>query len=359
MSLIGRLTASVSITTIALAKNCASFEFSKLFMRAPRVIRSGLKGSAMGLENIKRVGVVGSGLMGHGIALAFALGGYPTIMSDLGENALKEGMRKAKATARLFVDEGLVTPDQAEKAIQRITTTTELEQLAVNSDFVTEAIVDRSHDKRELFNRLDELCPPHTIITSNTSSLVLSDFASDVRRQDKIALTHYFAPPAIVPGVEVAKGPGTSDETFETTCALMVGIKHVPIRVLKELPGYLLNRIQGAMRNEAYRLWAEGVASAEDIDLGIRSTFGFRMPQEGPMMHYDVAGIWRWPKDVRLGPLAGLELGTEAFEKIRQRLEEGTPWFGTPESIEESGEERDRMYLRRLKDQYWSGEPGE
>ena len=192
---------------------------------------------------------------------------------------------------------------------------------------------------------------------------MLSDIGSDVGSQDKIALTHYFSPPAIVPGVEVAKGPGTSDETFETTCELMTRINHMPIRELKELPGYLLNRIQGAMMGEAFRLWAEGVATAEDIDLGVCATFGFRMPQEGPIMRYDLSGVWRWPKDARLAISARLsggadELSAEATEKIRQRVAEGTPWFGTPESFDVGTTERDRAYLRRLKEQYWSAEPG-
>ncbi len=316
----------------------------------------------MSIDEIEKVGVVGSGLMGHGIALAFAMGGYPTMMCDVNDEVLHTAMTKAAATARLFVEEGLIAAEAAEDAIGRLSTTTDLAELAANSDFVTEAIVERSQDKRELFNELDELCPPHTIIVSNTSSLVLSDFGSDVRRQDKVAVTHYFSPPAIVPGVEVAKGPGTSDETYETTYELMKRIRHVPIRVQKEMPGYLLNRLQAALSREAYRLWAEGVASAEDIDLGVRSTFGFRMPQEGPMMHYDLAGVWRWPKDVRLTMSerqtgGAANLSPEAAAKIKARLEEGTPWFEGSTS-EEALEERDRAYLRRLKAQYWAEEAG-
>ncbi|MDA1036698.1 MAG: 3-hydroxyacyl-CoA dehydrogenase family protein [Chloroflexi bacterium] len=314
----------------------------------------------MSIEDIEKVGVVGSGLMGHGIALAFAMGGYPTLMCDMSDEVLHTAMEKAAATARLFVEEGLITAEAAEDAIGRLSTTTDLAELAANSDFVTEAIVERSQDKRELFNKLDELCPPHTIIVSNTSSLVLSDFGSDVRRQDKIAVTHYFSPPAIVPGVEVARGPGTSDDTYETAYELMKRIRHVPIRINKEMPGYLLNRLQAALSREANRLWAEGVASAEDIDLGVRSTFGFRMPQEGPMMHYDLAGVWRWPKDVRLGlqsaqTQGAAELSPEAAEKIKARLEEGTPWFEGSTS-DAALEERDRAYLRRLKAQYWTEE---
>jgi 3-hydroxybutyryl-CoA dehydrogenase len=313
------------------------------------------------LGNIKKVGVVGVGTMGFGIAINFALWGYPTIMSDISDEILEQSKKRTKTAMALFVEEGLITRQQADDTIRRITTTTDLAEVAANSDFITEAIVERSEDKRELFNKLDKLCLPHTIIVSNTSSLVLSDFGADVKRQDKIAITHYFAPPHIVPGVEVAKGPGTSDETFNITYDLMKKIKKIPIRVLKELPGYLLNRIQGAMSREANRLWAEGVATAEDIELGVKSTFGFRMPHEGPMMHYDLAGIWKWPEDVRISSrtrqVSGVpELSGEAAEKIRQRMAQGRPWFVDPERFDEAIEKRDREYIRRLKELYWSKE---
>jgi len=313
------------------------------------------------LENIKKVGVVGVGTMGFGIAINFALWGYPTIMSDISDKVLQQSMKMIKSAMALFMEEGLITRQQADDTVRRIATTTDLAEVAANSDFITEAIVEKSEDKRELFNKLDKLCLPHTILASNTSGLVLSDFGADVKRQDKIVITHYFAPPHIVPGVEVAKGPGTSDETFNITYDLMKKIRKIPIRVLKELPGYLLNRIQSAMSREANRLWAEGVATAEDIELGVKSTFGFRMPHEGPMMHYDVAGIWKWPRDVRAAMSTKQvsresELSAEAAEKIRQRMAQGRPWFVDPERFDEAIEKRDREYIRRLKELYWSKE---
>ena len=313
------------------------------------------------MENIKKVGVVGVGTMGFGIAINFALWGYPTIMSDISDEIQQQSMKMIRSAMALFIEEGLITRKQADDTVRLITTTTDLAKVAANSDFITEAIIEKSEDKRELFNKLDELCPPHTILASNTSSLVLSDFGADVKRQDKIVITHYFAPPHIVPGVEVAKGPGTSDETFNTTYDLMKKIRKIPIRVLKELPGYLLNRIQSAMSREANRLWAEGVATAEDIELGVKSTFGFRMPHEGPMMHYDVAGIWKWPQDVRAAMSTRRvsresELSAKAAEKIRQRMAQGKPWFVDPERFDEAIEKRDREYIQRLKELYWSKE---
>lgn len=310
----------------------------------------------MELADIKKVGVVGGGTMGFGIAINFALGGYPTIIRDLSDALLQQSMRNIKSAMNLFVEEELITQTQADDTIRRITTTTDLEDVATQSDFITEVIVERLKDKQVLFNTLDQLCPLHTIIVSNTSGFVMSDIGADVKRQDKIGLTHYFAPPHIVPGVEVAKGPGTSDETYNITYDLLKKVKKIPIRVLKELPGYLLNRIQGAMGREASRLWAEGVATAEEIELGIQSTFGFRMPHEGPFLHYDLAGIWKWPADIRTRRRSGSESRDEAVEKISERMAEGKPWFVDPNKFDEAVEKRDREYIRRLKELYRSNE---
>ncbi|MEM7029918.1 MAG: 3-hydroxyacyl-CoA dehydrogenase family protein [Chloroflexota bacterium] len=303
----------------------------------------------MELSDIKKVGVVGSGTMGFGIAINSALWGYNTMMSDLNGEILARSMQNVQSAMQLFVEGDLISQQQADECISRLSTTTDLEELAADSDYITEAVFDRAEDKYELFNKLDALCPPQTILASNTSKLVLSDFGRDVKRQDKIVLTHYFAPPHIVPGVEVAKGPGTSDETYNLTCDLMDSVRKVPIRLKKELPGYLLNRLQGALGRETSKLWSEGMASAEDIELGIITTFGFRMPHEGPFKHYDLAGIWKWPEDIR-NPSAIQD------PKLRARMSEGTPWFVDPEKFDEAVEARDREYIQRLKTLYWSNE---
>ena len=310
----------------------------------------------MELADIKKVGVVGGGTMGFGIAINFALGGYPTIIRDLSDALLQQSMRNIKSAMDLFVEEELITQAQSDDTVSRISTTTNLETVATQSDFITEVIVERLKDKQVLFNTLDQLCPRHTIIVSNTSGFVMSDIGVGVKRQDKIGLTHYFAPPHIVPGVEVAKGPGTSDETYNITYDLLKKVKKIPIRVLKELPGYLLNRIQGAMGREASRLWAEGVATAEEIELGIQATFGFRMPHEGPFLHYDLAGIWKWPADIRTRRRRGSKPLDEAAEKISNRMAEGKPWFVDPNKFNEAVEKRDREYIRRLKELYRSEE---
>jgi len=310
----------------------------------------------MKLSDIKKIGTAGGGTMGFGISFNFALAGYPVTIYDINEQIIQKSTQRMQKAFNIFVTEELITQKVADEAFKRVTFTTDINKLA-DCDFITEVIVERLEDKQKLFAQLDKVCKPATIIASNTSSLLMSDIGKGAKRQDKIVLTHYFDPPHIVPGVEVAKGPGTTDETFEITYELMKKARKVPVKVLKEIPGYLLNTIQGAMGAMAQRLWAEGVASAEDIDLGIRASFGFRNPHEGSMMHYDLAGIWKWPKDVLIKMaernLNAPGLSEEAKKKLRDQAAAGKPWFVDPNHFEEAVEIRDREYCRRLKDLYW------
>jgi len=316
----------------------------------------------MKLEDIKKVGIVGAGTMGHGIAINFALWGYPTMLCDVSDGILEKATVKIKRDLDVFVQEGLITQKQATETMARITTTTQLERVAQNGDFITEVIPESVKDKQQLFNKLDQLCPSHTIIASNTSFLLLSEFGSEVRRQDKIAITHYFIPPHIIPGVEVAVGPGTSEETINIICDLMRKVRKVPIRVLKESSGSLVNRIQAALRREAFRVWAEGIATAEDIDLGVRATFGFRLPFDGPITHYDLSGVWRWDRDVRMAwadkqfDSAKYGLDEEVATRIKERIAQGVPWIIDPNQLDEQKDKIEREYISCLKKWYWPKE---
>ena len=230
----------------------------------------------MDITDIKRVGVVGAGTMGYGIALNFALHGYPVELYDINDQALQMAKKRMKSALKLLADEASIEQKVLDNIANRINFTTELIKVTSNSDFITEAIVEDLTEKKGLFKKLDKLSPSNVILASNSSGLLLSDFGAEVKRQDKIIITHYFDPPHIVPGVEVLKGPDTSDETWNTTLEIMKAAGKLPIKVLKAQPGYLINQIQHAMRREAYRLWAEGIATAEDIDRGVSVTFGFR-----------------------------------------------------------------------------------
>lgn len=316
----------------------------------------------MELSDIKKISIAGGGTMGFGLAINFALWGYPTTIYDLDDQILGKTVQRVKKALDMFVTEDLISRQRSEGTFERIIFTPDIDKLA-DADFITEAIVEKLSDKQGLFNHLDKICKPQTIIASNTSSLQMGDIAKGVKRQDKVVLTHYFTPPHIVPGVEVAKGPGTTDETFNLTYDLLKNVKKTPVRVLKEfiipeLPGYLLNTMQRALEGAAYRMWAEGVASAEDIDLGIKASFGFRNPHEGPFMHADFSAHFRWPADVQdrqvQKTLAMPGLSEEARGRLRKRFAAGVgTWFIDPNKFEEAEEVRDRQYARRLKELYW------
>ena len=150
----------------------------------------------------------------------------------------------------------------------------------------------------------------------------------------------------------MAGAPDTSENTHEIICSMMKATNRIPIRVKKEIPGYLINRIQAAMEQEALQLWSEEVATAEEIEKGIKTTFGFRMPHEGPMSHYDLAGIWKWPYSARMAPKMLNESADPMSDKIKNRIVEGTSWLLEPENFDETVERRDREYIRRLKALY-------
>ena len=310
----------------------------------------------MKLSDIERIGVVGGGTMGFGIGINFALWDYQVTICDLNEDALERCRQRIQKALKIFMDEELITPNKAKNALKHFNMTTKLTDVA-QANFITETIIERLADKQQLFHTLDEMCPPYTILASNTSALPINDIVKGVKRQDKIILTHYFEPPHIVPGVDIAKGPGTSDETFDLTYELLKKCRKVPVKTLKAIPGAMVGTIQRAMGRAARLCWAEGIADAENIDLGIRACFGFRSFYESPMRHGDLSGQWKWSKDIRIARAALAVdipgLSEEGKEKIKQHALQNNTWFIKPEEFEEAVEARDREYARRLKDWYW------
>jgi 3-hydroxybutyryl-CoA dehydrogenase len=307
----------------------------------------------MQLEDIGKIGVVGAGKMGHGIGLSFALGGYPVLLNDISDDILQRAMRNIQAGLDTFVEEELVTRKEADEALSRIILTRELDVLASNVDYICEAIVEDSDKKKEMFNQLDRLCPLHTILASNTSSLVLSDFGSEVKRQDKIVVTHYFNPPHIVPAVEVVKGPKTSDETFDITYDLLEKVKKLPVKVLRELPGYLVNRIQYAMWREVFHLLDNGVATAEDIDRAVKGSFGFRLSSIGPLLTLDLAGVSEWGQvgvDMFENTYRFICSDTELSKNVKNHLLAHKKFFEYPQDKwDQMIKQRDKEFIQRLK----------
>lgn len=314
----------------------------------------------MRLEDVRSISIIGAGIMGHGIAQVFALGGYDVCLNDAAPDAPDKAMVRIRENLRIFKENEFVTEEEANAAYARISTEADLESSVRNADIVIEAIKEDAALKQELFEKLDAMCPQHTILASNSSSLLISEFASTVKRQDKVVLAHWYNPPHIVPAVEVIRGVGTSNETAELMYDILKKVRKLPVRINKEIPGYLLNRIQMAMVREAWYLWQAGVASAEDIDLAVKGSIGFRLASIGPLLTSDLGGqdtfcavskyLFPLISDAHVPP----EDYVKMVEAGNLGMKTGKGFYShTKEEWDAIIEKRDREFLQRLKNLYW------
>ena len=245
----------------------------------------------MHVKDIHRIGVVGAGLMGHGIALSFAVHGYDVHLWARGQDRLDQALQNIRSGFQLLQQLGQVNSEQAEAAVLRIRSGVALEELATEVDLVVEAVSENLTVKQELFGVLDRTCPPHAILASTTSSILPSALASATRRRDRVLVTHYFNPPALVPLVEVVRGPETSDTVAETVCDVLRATGKRPAVVQKEVPGFIGNRLQAALVREALSLVEHGIATPEDVDTVIKYSFGRRLAVAGAFEVGDLAGL--------------------------------------------------------------------
>jgi len=241
----------------------------------------------LGLEQIRKVCVVGAGVMGSGIAQVFSQAGYDVVMVDVAEEFIQKGMASIKANLERSVAKGRMSKENAEAVLGRIKTTLNLEEAGKEADFVVEAVVERMDVKREVFSRLDKACKSHVILASNTSTLSITEMASATQRPDRVAGMHFFNPAPVMKLVEVIAGAKTSCETVSTVKALAEKLGKTPVEV-KESPGFVVNRLLTLMLNEACFLLMEDVAKPEDIDTAMK--LGCNHPM-GPFELMDLVGL--------------------------------------------------------------------
>jgi len=293
------------------------------------------------VEDVRRITVVGVGLMGHGIALEYAAAGYDVRVNDASQEELAAAMKRIRGSLRMLADLGIVASADADVAFSRVTPEVSLERAAEDSDIVVEAIFEELDLKRRIFAALDATCRQDTILLSNTSTYVPSALASATRRPDRVAVSHYFNPPFLIPVVEVVRGPETSPDTIELVTSVLQSMGKRPALIQKETLGFIGNRVQFALYREALALVDSGVASVEDVDTVIKYGFGRRLSVAGPFEVGDLAG---W--DV-LAAIAGMlfpdiDASREVPPILQERIDRGD--FGvksgkgfhqwTPESAE-------------------------
>jgi 3-hydroxybutyryl-CoA dehydrogenase len=235
---------------------------------------------------ITTVGVVGAGTMGNGIAQTFAVAGFPVRLRDVGEPPLERGVGNVRKSLAKFVEKGKLTQEASEAALARISTTTELRDLA-DCDLVVEAIFENFDAKKAVFEELDLLLGPDAILASNTSSIDITRLGAVTKRADRVIGMHFFNPVPLMSLVEIIRGLSTSDETYATVRDLAVQLGKTPVEV-RDYPGFVSNRVLMPMINEAVFTLFEGVASKEDIDTVMK--LGMNHPM-GPLTLADFIGL--------------------------------------------------------------------
>ncbi|MFJ7467334.1 3-hydroxyacyl-CoA dehydrogenase family protein [Peribacillus frigoritolerans] len=302
---------------------------------------------------IKKIAIIGSGVMGSGIAQSFAVSGYYVTINDIKEELLNHAQNRISENLSLLMEEGALTDLEKQGALANITYSVDLEGAVRDADFIIEAIPEVIELKINLYQQLEEMIKPDAIVASNTSTFPISQLMEKASFADRMVITHFFNPGHLVPLVEIVQHDETKPEIVKTTMDLMRKIGKSPILLKKEIAGFIANRLQTALMREAFYLLKEGVADAEDIDTAITAGPGFRWAFTGPIEIADFGGLDTWQRVFdNVSPV--LDQSKEAPDLIRDLVAEGKLGTKSGEGIftyEESTvsqkiNERDRNFIK-------------
>ena len=242
-------------------------------------------------REIRTVGVIGAGTMGIGIVQTFAEAGMSVRMVARNQQRLEQSLASIAANLRLF-DEFKLLREVPSVITSRIEIIPSEDMAAVTKgcDFVLETIPEVLDTKRMIFSQLDQL-PPEVIIASNTSSFTMDLLTEKLKSPQRMLGLHYFNPAHIIPAVEIHKGKHATDDAVEKTRALMIRTGKKPVLVRKTVPGFIINRLTGAMEREIDYLIDEGIVTPEDLDIAVKASYGFRLACMGPMAAEDMIGL--------------------------------------------------------------------
>ena len=245
----------------------------------------------MQLENIKNICNLGTGTMGHGTAVMFAMAGFNVRMFGRSDQSVERGFKGIKAALQTYKEHNLVSEQDIPEILARIKGVTTLEEAAAGADFVIESVAEEIEIKHKVFTTLDKLCAPHTIFATNTSGLSPTAVAEVLQRKDKFVVAHFWNPPHLVPLVEVVPGKYTSDETVDVTWKLMEKIGKKPVALKREALGFIGNRLQMALLREALYIVEQGIATPEAVDTTVKYSLGRRLSTTGPLESADLGGL--------------------------------------------------------------------
>jgi 3-hydroxyacyl-CoA dehydrogenase len=245
----------------------------------------------MNIADIKKIAVLGAGTMGPGIAISYAMGGYEiSLFNYLDTEMLDRAKQTIDACFEFFVEQGKISAAEAKVMQEKISYTIDLDEALAGADYVQETIVENAEIKKSMYAQLDAKLPQGVIIVSNTSALNPFELMPE-RRLANFAAAHWFAPPHILPLVEVAKGDKTSEETMSVVIELLESCGKTPVRLEKFVPGYIINRLQILLNTEVFYLLDNEVCTPEQLDLAVKASLMPRGLLLGLVQRYDFTGL--------------------------------------------------------------------
>ncbi|MBY8987479.1 MAG: 3-hydroxyacyl-CoA dehydrogenase family protein [Candidatus Lokiarchaeota archaeon] len=301
------------------------------------------------IEDLNSVLIIGAGTMGHSIAQVYAQAGFEVDLVDTHQKKLDHAVDLIKSNLAVLAEFDRVQTDEILSIIEKIHPKTDLKEAAHEKMFVVEAVNENPDLKKHLFNQLSEFCPENAILASNTSTLDIYAITRSIKNGRRIIAHHWFAPPHIIPLVEVVPSRKTSHETVEFSVNLLKRIGKEPIVIDKFLPGYIVNRIQKALYGAMYELLARNIATPEQIDLAIKTTLGIRLPIVGIAQSQDFTGL-DLVSDIMKSKGEVLPLIQEKVEKNQLGAKTGKGLYDYQgKSEEEILKKRDRLFLHQLE----------
>jgi len=307
---------------------------------------------------IKKIAVIGAGTMGHSIAESFALYGYPVNLFDTNEETLKNVKKTMEKELSELVEENLFDQEVVTKALNNITLFNDLEMATNDRDYIIEATPEKIEIKRDLFSKLDKYAPENAIFASNTSSLKLNEMLVAVsdERKKRMLVNHWYNPALIMPIVEISFFGNMPEDIFKEVLELFKSIKKQTIKVLKDVPGLVANRIQQGVAREVFSLIQQGVAEPAEIDKALKFGPGFRYATTGQLEVADFGGLDIWCT-VGDNLLKEMDNSTQSNQILREKIEAGKLGIKSgagfyeykPEEIEKLKKEFNRRLIHQLK----------
>lgn len=309
----------------------------------------------MKLEDIKKIGIAGGGTMGSGIAQIFAQNGYEVYVTDIAEKYLENTKRIILLNQKTLINEGLLTEDEAQESLKQISFSTDKKVFA-DADMIVEAIIEKMDIKQDYWKEVEGIAKDDCIFATNTSGLSINGICQKVENKGRFIGMHWWNPPHIIPLIELVKADETTEETVQLLKELVAKIGKESVVVLKDVNGFIGNRIQFAVYREALKIVEDGVATVEDVDKAMKYGPGFRYPVLGPFETADLGGLdtFYYISSYLFNELSDEKKPTKLQQELMDNgnlgVKSGKGWYDYSDGKdEEAMSRRDKNFFKMLK----------